>query len=227
MEMVTAFTASHHQTVRLAGGRHRDAGQAVCVLELASMLAGESFTDRPRSVCPTVASILRAYNDVIDDARRQDLYRYASECVGTRGDYGLQHQRAAVALAWARPGHEARYRRWRWLAPRLPEPAPDDAPDRIAEYVVRSLGWCHAVSAHTAMLWLLDRLIAMGPAGFPVSECRAVEDWAPTGRRATALPRYGSNGGATPQPQRGTGAFCGTPAPGCELWSARREPHSA
>jgi hypothetical protein len=52
-------------------------------MELASMLAGEEFTDRPRAVCPVIATVLRSYNDAIDDIRRQDLYRYASESVGT------------------------------------------------------------------------------------------------------------------------------------------------
>ena len=28
------------------------------------MLAGEPFTDQPESVCPVIASFLRAYNDL-------------------------------------------------------------------------------------------------------------------------------------------------------------------
>src|SRR3954468_10560356 len=38
---------------------------------------------------------------------------------------------------------------------------------------------------------------------------------------------YGSYGGATPQPQRGTGACDTVSAPGCELCTASRVPHSA
>jgi hypothetical protein len=53
-------------------------------MELASMLAGERFSDRPRSVCPVIGMVLRAYNDALDDDRRQDLYRYAASVVGTR-----------------------------------------------------------------------------------------------------------------------------------------------
>lgn len=48
------------------------------------MLAGERFSDHPRSVCPVLAMVLRAYNDGIDDERRQDLYKYASIVVGSR-----------------------------------------------------------------------------------------------------------------------------------------------
>jgi hypothetical protein len=46
----------------------------VCVMELASILADEPFSDHPRSECPMIGSFLRAYNDRIDDGRRQDLY---------------------------------------------------------------------------------------------------------------------------------------------------------
>ena len=63
-----------HQTVRLSPGRHGRPEDGVCVMELASMLAGERFSDRPRSVCPVIAAFLRSYNDQVDDRRRQDLY---------------------------------------------------------------------------------------------------------------------------------------------------------
>jgi hypothetical protein len=72
------------QTVRLSRGRHLSPTDGACVMELASMLADERFTDHPSSVCPVVAMVLRAYNDGIDDERRQDLYAYAAACVGTR-----------------------------------------------------------------------------------------------------------------------------------------------
>jgi hypothetical protein len=72
-----------HQTVRLCDDRHCGVRDGVSVLELASMLAGERFSDRPRSVCPVVRGFLRAYNNLIDDERRQDLYGYAAQAVGT------------------------------------------------------------------------------------------------------------------------------------------------
>ena len=49
------------------------------------MLAGERFSDHPRSVCPVIAAFLRSYNDHVDDRRRQDLYDYAAQAVGIRG----------------------------------------------------------------------------------------------------------------------------------------------
>lgn len=73
-----------HQTIELSRGKHASPAQGACVMELASMLAGERFTDRPRSVSPVVAALLRCYNDGLDDDRRQELYRFAAAAVGTR-----------------------------------------------------------------------------------------------------------------------------------------------
>ncbi len=72
-------------------------------MELASMLAGERFTDHPRSVCPTVGALLRAYNDALGDGERQDLFNFAADAVGTRHGYDLEEQWARFAS----PGHGA------------------------------------------------------------------------------------------------------------------------
>jgi len=40
-----------HQTIRLSRGKHSSPEEGACVMELASMLAGEPFSDHPcRSV---------------------------------------------------------------------------------------------------------------------------------------------------------------------------------
>jgi hypothetical protein len=83
-----------HQTIRLSRGSHLDARQGACVMELASMLAGQRFSDHPRAVCPVVAAVLRAYNDGTNDDRRQDLYPLASAVVGTR-DWRARRDRLA------------------------------------------------------------------------------------------------------------------------------------
>jgi hypothetical protein len=90
-----------HQTVRLARGRHLSPHEGACVMELASMLAGEPFGRRPRSVSPTIAAFLRTYNDRLDDDRRQDLYACAAKVVGTRASAGVERARARRCLAWA------------------------------------------------------------------------------------------------------------------------------
>ena len=103
-----------HQTVRLVRGKHRSPQEGVCVMELASMLAGERFSDRPRSVCPAIAAFLRAYNDTVDDRRRADLYGCAAAVVGTRDD-ALVACRAAWIASWALEQRTAlsALRRWR------------------------------------------------------------------------------------------------------------------
>jgi hypothetical protein len=153
-----------HQTTRLGPGRHRGPGEVVCVMELSSMLAGERFSDRPKSVCPLIGAVLRTYNDNVDDSRRQDLYRFAAEAVGSRGDYALERARVEVALDAAREA-----------MPRRPEPARDAGPEEIAEYVVESMArraysryrsrrWDDA--SHEQMLGLVRRLIAIGGSSF-------------------------------------------------------------
>ena len=161
-----------HQTVRLDAGRHRSPGDSVCVMELASMLAGERFTDHPKSVCPTISALLRTYNDALGPRERQDLYRYASRSVGTRADYDLQDRRAQFALAWARSRQYGRKWGWRVKLSRKVAAQRNGAPVDIAEYVVSSLGRRRTQGSHAAMLGLLDWIIAMDPAeqGAPPSE---------------------------------------------------------
>src|SRR5919198_983109 len=85
-----------HQNVRLSGGGHASADQGACVMELASMLAGEPFSDHPKSVCPVIGAFLRSYNDRIDDDQREDLYATAARIVGTRGSRRLERRRARL-----------------------------------------------------------------------------------------------------------------------------------
>jgi hypothetical protein len=127
----------------------------VCVLELASMLAGDRFGDRPVSVCPVIGAILRAYNDNVDDRRRQDLYRFAADAVGTRRDYRVQRLRADAAIDWALVRY--RGRGGTLLAP----PDPEGLRDEIGYYVVGALHgrgrWSD--DEHAAMIALLENLI--------------------------------------------------------------------
>jgi hypothetical protein len=71
-------------------------------MELASMLAGEPFSDHPPSVSAVIAAFLRSYNDHVHDERRQDLYRYAARVAGTQPDADAERRRSNMCLAWAR-----------------------------------------------------------------------------------------------------------------------------
>src|SRR5918911_2223268 len=93
-----------HQTVRLSAGRHRSPHAGACVMELASMLADEPFSDRPHSSSPVIGAFLRTYNDGVDDERRQDLYPLAALIVGTAGGRRVEGERASRCLAFPRRG---------------------------------------------------------------------------------------------------------------------------
>jgi hypothetical protein len=92
------------KTASLRRGRHASPEDGACVMELASMLAGEGFSDHPRSVCPVIASFLRVYNDEVSDRDRHELLAYAPSTIGTRGDRRLQRRRHRRLLHWAHPG---------------------------------------------------------------------------------------------------------------------------
>jgi hypothetical protein len=143
-----------HQTVRLGRGRHRTPDEGACVMELASMLSGEPFGAHPRAVCPVVGAFLRAYNDALDDARRQDLYVYAARVVGTTQGRRGERVRSKLLAEWLRErGH------------RLPRgPA---LPRYRRTRIARRCGEAAAASGdgegHRSALELLDRLIQTTP----------------------------------------------------------------
>jgi hypothetical protein len=91
----------NHQTVRLSKGSHRSPKRGVCVMELASLLADEPFSDRPQAVCPVIAGFLRSYNDGVGDRDRADLYRFASEAIGSRAGPQVEARRAELCRRWA------------------------------------------------------------------------------------------------------------------------------
>jgi hypothetical protein len=91
-----------YQTVKLSAGRHPAPHLGACVMELASMLAKEPFTDRPATISPVIGAFLRTYNDGLDDGRRQDLYPLASLIVGTATGRAVERERASRCLAFSR-----------------------------------------------------------------------------------------------------------------------------
>jgi hypothetical protein len=148
-----------YQTIKLSKGKHTGPEEGACVMELASMLAGEPFTDHPASVCPVIGSFLRSYNDSIDSRRRQALYEYASKVVGSRGCSKTQQTRAARMAEWAED-MQRRRRTWFLIGPplraigRLRRP-PIDA---IGTYAVHSIHK-HTDQTHASVLALIDDLL--------------------------------------------------------------------
>lgn len=70
-ESAKAKQPASHQTARLSAGKHRSPQDGVCVMELASMLAGGPFT---AAVSPMIAAFLRAPEPGNGPAPIEDVY---------------------------------------------------------------------------------------------------------------------------------------------------------
>jgi hypothetical protein len=144
-------------------------------MELASMLAGEPFTDHPASACPVVGSFLRAYNDSVGDDRRQDLYAYAARVVDSRAGTAVQRRRAERVAEWAL---NMQRRRWTRILPlsRLRTIGLHRQPSAhaVGTYAVRAIPR-HTDETHREALALLDELLAMGAIGSPLTAPDAAE----------------------------------------------------
>jgi hypothetical protein len=82
----------------LSLGRHRTPRRGACFMELASVLAGERWSDHPACTHPVLAELARMVNDRTHDAERQELLLLVPSVVGRRGDDGTW-LRVAVAVA--------------------------------------------------------------------------------------------------------------------------------
>jgi hypothetical protein len=152
-----------HQTIKLSKGKHVSPADGACVMELASMLAGEPFSDHPAAVCPVIGSFLRAYNDSIDDRRRQHLYAYAARVVGSRSPLRVQRDRAERLADWA---FEMQRRQWtsRYLPLarlRMASLRRQPSAHAVGTYAVRAIPK-HTDETHREALVLLDELLSMG-----------------------------------------------------------------
>jgi hypothetical protein len=152
-----------HQTIRLSRGKHGSPRSGACVMELASMLAGEPFTDQPQAVCPVIAGFMRAYNDACDDRRRQDLIPFASAAVGTRGDEELTERRADACMRFTLRVRAPRTRLGTWLVGRRPSACGVGYPGVEAAGVIAARALRKIDDeAHARALAFIDELISMG-----------------------------------------------------------------
>jgi hypothetical protein len=148
-----------YQTITLSKGKHDSPQDGACVMELASMLASEPFSDRPHSVCPVIGSFLRAYNDRIDDARRQDLYTYAAKVLGSRASQDVQHARAERLRAWALERHWSGWLQ-RLVPARLRAWVPTPPVDLVGSHAVCAIRR-HDDKTHAEVLALIDELLTI------------------------------------------------------------------
>ncbi len=72
---MTPITISPERLEQFAGlslklGAHTSPDAGMCAMEAAAWLAGEPHSDKPACVCPTIAAVMRRWNDAADDAQR-------------------------------------------------------------------------------------------------------------------------------------------------------------
>jgi hypothetical protein len=180
-------------------------------MEVASMLAAEPFSDEPNCVCPVIAEFLRTYNDQIDNARRQDLYEYASLVVNTRDNARGERRRANMCLEWRLAASTSRrqsLRRLLWMLP-LSSAARD------IEIAHRTARWAaESPSRHTAALKLVEAMAGRSPERLDLADAAAADiaDVAPADGHAAGADAAGSAPRAAGSAPRAAGFA--PPAPG-------------
>ncbi len=167
-------------SVRLEPGRHRSPNDGVCVVELASMIGDEKFTDRPSCVCPVIGSFLRCWNDRAGYADRQRLYPYASRVVGTGGYRRISRIRRDICLSYSGanlhrgPVRRAAARLWMrgriaWAVGIFPSIWLKEGSGAYAAYIAFARGGSEEAFA------LLDRLLEVG-SSHPVRSSNGTEN---------------------------------------------------
>jgi len=80
----------------LSRGKHWSPRRGACFMELASVLAGERWSDHPSCTHPLLAALAREVNDLTTDGDRQQLVGLVPSVVGRTGD---EHTWLTVAVA--------------------------------------------------------------------------------------------------------------------------------
>jgi len=73
-----------------------------CVMEAASYIAGEPWSDAPKCVCPVIRSFMVAWNDSLrsDEERDRLLKPLLLKVVGTASTDEVRERRGYMALDW-------------------------------------------------------------------------------------------------------------------------------
>jgi hypothetical protein len=83
----------------LSPGKHRNPRKGACFMELASLLAGQPWSDHPACTHPLLAAVARHVNDCTTDAGRQRLTRLIPSVIGLTSDDPRVDPRIALRCA--------------------------------------------------------------------------------------------------------------------------------
>jgi hypothetical protein len=105
MPATVVFDAPRNEALNLndlylSVGVHPTPAHGVCVMEAASVVAGEPWTDRPQCTSPAISRFLRRWNDTLPYRPRQALKRYICPVVGTRTTAADELERLALVTDW-------------------------------------------------------------------------------------------------------------------------------
>lgn len=85
----------------LSRGRHRRPARGACFMEMASVLAGERWSDHPACTHPLLGQVARSVNDRTGDERRSELAVLIPSVIGLRGVGAEWYVGLASAVACA------------------------------------------------------------------------------------------------------------------------------
>lgn len=91
----------------LSRGRHRNPRKGACFMELASVLAGEPWTDHPQCTHPLLGQLARMVNDRTNDEHRSALAVHIPSIVGLRGTDDVRWVLGLTAAVAVQASYEA------------------------------------------------------------------------------------------------------------------------
>jgi hypothetical protein len=127
-------------------------------MELASMLAGEPFSDHPGSVSPVLGGLLRALNDSLCDTARQELRACAAAVVGTAANHRTEWARAERCIAWAEARGRRRPASWKGRSARYHRLMRSRRPLEEAGAVAAMAAWKDGACDRGAILALVHEI---------------------------------------------------------------------
>ena len=84
----------------LSTGAHDSPAEGACIMEMASFLSGEAWTDSPACTHPVIARMAQVVNDRLPDERRGDLLPLLPRIMGTAAT-GTAHERHVLSVRLA------------------------------------------------------------------------------------------------------------------------------
>ena len=102
MSTIQAYRLQEIAARSLGAGSHDNISAGMCVMEAASYVAGEPWSDAPQCACPVIAAFMVSWSDSLpdDESRNRLLKPLIPVIVGTRSTAAVEQRRATMAADW-------------------------------------------------------------------------------------------------------------------------------